>query len=285
MPFGLSNIPAIFQGYVNKILAKKLDVFIIVYLNDILIYIKDPGQPHIEAVHWILDQLRKYSLFANLKKCYFHQDEIHFLGYVVSSKGINIKTKKIEVFKEWLEPKSVQDIQVFLGFANFYQRFIQGFSRMAASLTSMLKTTILPEKSTPERLGVDDDEVDRFGVGGNGVKHAKKSGKLSKSEKSKSEKTSKSRNLAKSGKKLSKSGNSTNFDTTEDRSKFLTPGARTAFNCLRLAFTEALILQHFDPEYHIWIEIDISGYAIGGILSQLTSETSPNGIIIKTDLD
>ena len=80
MLFGLSNAPATFQRYVNKILAKKFDIFVIIYLNDILIYIKDPGQPHVEVVRWVLDQFRKYFLFANLKKCYFHQDEIRFLG-------------------------------------------------------------------------------------------------------------------------------------------------------------------------------------------------------------
>ena len=72
MLFGLSNALATFQGYVNKILADKLDIFIIEYLDDILIYTKDPGQLHIEAIRWVLDQLWKYSLFANLKKCYFH---------------------------------------------------------------------------------------------------------------------------------------------------------------------------------------------------------------------
>ena len=72
MPFGLSNAPATFQGYVNKILAENLDIFIIVYLDDILIYTKDPGQLYVEVVYWILDQLRKCPLFANLKKCRFH---------------------------------------------------------------------------------------------------------------------------------------------------------------------------------------------------------------------
>ena len=110
MLFGLSNAPATFQGYVNKILAKKLDVFVIVYLDDILIYTEDLGQPHIEAVRWILDQVWKYSLFANLKKCYFHQDEIRFLGYIVSSKGISMEAERIEVVKKWPEPKSVRDI-------------------------------------------------------------------------------------------------------------------------------------------------------------------------------
>ena len=107
MPFGLSNAPATFQGYVNKILAEKLDIFVIVYLDDILIYTEDLGQPHIEAVRWVLDQLRKYSLFANLKKCRFHQDEIGFLGFLMSSKDIKMEVKRIEVVKEWLEPKSV----------------------------------------------------------------------------------------------------------------------------------------------------------------------------------
>ena len=121
MPFCLSNAPATFQGYVNKILSEKLDIFVIIYLDDILIYTKDPGQPHVEAVHWVLDQLRKYLLFANLKKCCFHQDEVRFLGYIVSSKGISMEAKRIEVVRKWPEPKSVQDIQVFLGFANFYR--------------------------------------------------------------------------------------------------------------------------------------------------------------------
>ena len=120
MSFGLSNTPATFQGYVNKILAKKLDIFVIIYLDDILIYTKDPGQLYVEAVCWVLDQLRKYSLFANLKKYHFYQDEVCSQGYVVSSKGISMEVEQIEVIKEWPKPKSVKDIQVFLGFANFY---------------------------------------------------------------------------------------------------------------------------------------------------------------------
>ena len=110
MPFCLSNAPVTFQGYVNKILSEKLDIFVIIYLNNILIYTKDPGQPHVEVIRWVLDQLQKYLLFANLKKCCFHQDEVCFLGYIVSSKDISMKAKKIEVVKEWPEWKSVQDI-------------------------------------------------------------------------------------------------------------------------------------------------------------------------------
>ena len=141
MPFRLSNTPASFQDYINMILVKKLDIVIIVYLNDILIYTKDHSQCHVEAVRWILETLRKNGLFANLKKCRFHKDKVRFLGYVVSSQGIQIEDKRIKAVKNWSEPKSVQDIQVFIGFVNFYQRFIWGFSRIAASLTSMLKMT------------------------------------------------------------------------------------------------------------------------------------------------
>ena len=197
MLFGLSNAPTTFQGYINKILAEKLDIFVVVYLNDILIYTKDPGQLHVEAICWVLDQLRKYFLFANLKKCCFHQDEVCFLGYVVLSKGISIEAERIEVIKDWLESKSVYDIQIFLGFANFYWQFIQGFSRIAALFTSILKTTGLLDKPAPSknngsksafsrnndsrpafRRNDDDGEVNRFGIGGNGVEHAKKSEKL-----------------------------------------------------------------------------------------------------------
>ena len=112
-----------------------------------------------------------------------------------------------------------------------------------------------------------------------------KSWKLSKSRKSRSKKMSKSQNSAKSGKKLSKNGNLTNFNVTEDRPKFLTSDAKTTFNRLQLVFTKAPILWHFDLECHIWIETDALGYAIDSVLSQLAFETRPDGIVTKTDFD
>ena len=99
--FGLTNVPASFQGYIKKIFAEKLDIFVIVYLGDILIYTDDDGDGHIAAVRWVLEQLRKFSLFANLKKCQFHQKEVWFLGYLVSSKSICIENKRIEAVKQW----------------------------------------------------------------------------------------------------------------------------------------------------------------------------------------
>ena len=142
MLFGLSNTPTSFQRYVNKILLKKLDVFVIVYLDNILIYTENAGPNHVKAAQWVLGELWKYGLFVNLKKCCFHQEKVHFLGYVVSSQEIHMEEERIDVIKAWPEPKSVQNIQVFIGFTNFYRHFIQGFFKIAAQLTSMLKTSL-----------------------------------------------------------------------------------------------------------------------------------------------
>ena len=176
-----------------------------------------------------------------------------------------MEAKKIEVVREWPEPKSIQDIQVFLGFANFYWQFIQGFSKITAFLTSMLKTTGSPDMSGPE-VRNDNGKVIRFGDGDSSEKLAKKSGKLSKGLKLSKLGNSKGKNLAKS-KKPSKSGNSPNFDTKKAGPSFLTPEARAAFNCLWLAFTKAPVLQHFNPECYIRIKTDALGYAIRGVLS------------------
>ena len=88
MPFRLSNILASFQGYINKILANKLKVFILVYLDDILIYIKNKGQGYVKAVWLVLNLLKKNVFFANLKKCWFHQNKACFLKYILSAHGI-----------------------------------------------------------------------------------------------------------------------------------------------------------------------------------------------------
>ena len=215
MPFGLSNAPVSFQGYINKILVEKLDIFVIVYLDDIFIYTEDQERGHVEAVRWVLDILRKNGLFANLKKCWFHKDEVQFLGYVVSSQSMRMEDERIEAVRSWPEPKSVRDIQVFIGFANFYRRFIRGFSRIAAPLTSMLKTTGSSDLA-PRELGA--DEV----VGGGGKAD--------------------DRNLPKSKKlKNAKSGIQTRVGATEEPTS-LTPSIRKAFNQLRQAFTKAPIL-------------------------------------------
>ena len=100
-------MPASFQGYINKILAEKLDTFVIVYLDDILIHTNNDRDGHVSAVQWVLEQLKKFLLFAKLKKCQFHQEEFWFLGYMVSSKGIRMEDERIEAVKQWPKSQSV----------------------------------------------------------------------------------------------------------------------------------------------------------------------------------
>ena len=100
IPFRLIKAPASFQRYINKILVEKLKIFIIMYLDDILIYIKDNGDGYIAGVQWVLEQLRKFLLYASLKKCWFHQDEVWFLGYMIFSEGIRMEDKWIEAVKQ-----------------------------------------------------------------------------------------------------------------------------------------------------------------------------------------
>lgn len=138
LPFGLSNAPATFQAYINKALAEKLDVFCIVYLDDILIY-SENADDHADNVKWVLQRLREANLFVNLQKCKFDTSEVRFLGYIVSANGVRMEEDRVEAIRSWPEPRNVRDIQVFIGFANFYRRFIEGFSKKAAPLTSLIK--------------------------------------------------------------------------------------------------------------------------------------------------
>ena len=105
--FDSTNAPESFQGYVNNILAEKLNIFVIVYLDDIFIYTKDPKKGHIKAVWWVWEVFRINGLYSNLKKCYFHQDEVRFLGFVVSMDGIKMEEEKIDAVRKWPKPKSV----------------------------------------------------------------------------------------------------------------------------------------------------------------------------------
>ena len=253
MPFGLTNAPASFQGYINKIFIEKLDIFVIVYLDNLLIYIDDDGDGHVTTVGWMVEQLRKFLLFANLKKYRFHQEEVWFLGYVIFSKGICMKNKRIEAVKQWPESQLVQDIQVFLGFANFYPRFIQGFSRIAIPFTSTLKTSENTESKTRPGEGGVGVGSNRAGYGGSKLDRSElHSGEVDGGEVGDDEVGEKGRNLSKSKK-------------TE--LSFLISGARKTFTKLRQAFIKGPILHHFDPERHIRVETDASGYAIDGVLS------------------
>jgi len=136
MPFGLTNTPAAFQCFVNTIFADMLDVCVIVYLDDILIYSKDM-ESHQQHVQEVLHHLLLNGLFAKLEKCEFHSDSVEYLGYHLSPDGLTMSPDKIQTISDWPEPRKVKDIQSFLGFANFYCQFIFNYSDIVVPLTRL----------------------------------------------------------------------------------------------------------------------------------------------------
>lgn len=138
MPFGLTNAPATFQAYINRALAGLLDVFCIVYLDDILIYSRN-REEHTAHILQVLDRLEQFQLFAKQSKCSFYQERVEFLGFIIGRDGISMDPERVKAIEEWPPPESIRDIQVFLGFANFYRRFIDGYSRITAPITALLK--------------------------------------------------------------------------------------------------------------------------------------------------
>ena len=141
MSFGLTNAPATFQSYIHMALREFLDVFVIVFLDDILIY-TPKGVNHEEHVKKVLEKLRQYNLHAKLSKCGFHLPEIDFLGFIVTREGVRMDLERVASILNWPLPASHKDVQVFMGFANFYRRFIDKFSQKARALTSLLKGSI-----------------------------------------------------------------------------------------------------------------------------------------------
>ena len=141
MPFGLTNAPATFQNLMNDVLRPFLDKFVIVYLDDILIFSETPEE-HTDHVRQVLQKLRDTELFAKAEKCEFGKSEVEFLGYVVSPGGVRMDPKKVEAVTDWPVPRSVKELQTFLGFINFYRRFIWNFAKTAAPLTNLLRQNV-----------------------------------------------------------------------------------------------------------------------------------------------
>ena len=138
MPFGLCNAPASFQHLMNEVLSDCLDHFTVAYLDDILIF-SPTLKEHITHVREVLTRLRKHSLYAKLEKCEFHKSKVEFLGYIISSQGITMDKTKTEAIQTWPTPCNIKDIQSFIGFANFYHRFIQDFSKIVTPLTKLTR--------------------------------------------------------------------------------------------------------------------------------------------------
>lgn len=138
MPFGLTNAPATFQRMINEVLRKYVDNFVIVYLDDILIY-SDTLEEHEQHVHQVLETLQAANLLVEPEKCQFHVQEVNFLGHIISPGQIRMDPAKVAAIKEWKIPKTVKEIQSFLGLANYYRRFIRNYSKIATPLTDLTK--------------------------------------------------------------------------------------------------------------------------------------------------
>uniref|UniRef100_A0A3B3SBH5 Gypsy retrotransposon integrase-like protein 1 n=1 Tax=Paramormyrops kingsleyae TaxID=1676925 RepID=A0A3B3SBH5_9TELE len=152
MPYGLANSPSIFQSFMNGVFHDMLDKFVIVYIDDILIY-SPSKQAHVRHVKQVLQRLREHHLYAKGEKCEFHQGKVKFLGYVIQPGEVAMDGQKITAIMDWPPPRTLKELQRFLGFANFYRRFIRNFSQTAAPLTSLTrgKPTRLPWTSVEEQ--------------------------------------------------------------------------------------------------------------------------------------
>jgi len=138
MSFGLTNAPATFMRLMNSIFMDYLDKFVVIYIDDILIYSKT-DEEHDEHLRLVLTRLREHRLYAKFSKCEFWLDKLVFLGHVISANGVEVIPDKIQAILDWKTPMSVKDIRSFLGLAGYYRRFIEGFSKIAKALTGLLK--------------------------------------------------------------------------------------------------------------------------------------------------
>ncbi|CCE34914.1 uncharacterized protein CPUR_08853 [Claviceps purpurea 20.1] len=197
MPFGLMNAPATFQALMNYIFRDLLDAGLLVYMDDLLIYAKTVEE-HDALVKEVLSRLSQYNLAVAAHKCHWRVTKVEFLGYDISTTGISMTSDKTRCIQNWQAPTSLKGVQKFLGFSNFYRRFIRDFSKIARPLTDSVK-------------------LDRKA-----------------------------------------------WQWTQDM--------QTAFQSLKDCFSTAPILIHFNPSVPVVVEADASDFALGGVLSQQSSD-------------
>ncbi|GJY80363.1 putative nucleotidyltransferase, ribonuclease H [Tanacetum coccineum] len=138
MPFGLTNAPAVFMDLMNRIFHEFLDKFVIVFIDDILVFSKSKEE-HEDHLRTVLQILRQEKLYAKFSKCEFWLSRVAFLGHIVSSEGITMDPAKVEAITKWPRPTSVTEVRSFLGLAGYYRRFVDGFSRLALPLTKLMR--------------------------------------------------------------------------------------------------------------------------------------------------
>eukprot|EP00253_Pinus_taeda_P017334 PITA_17334 len=138
LPFGLTNAPATFMCLMNSIFHPYLDRFVLIFIDDILIYSRKIEEHH-EHLRMVLQTLREHQLYAKFSKCDFFKEEIQYLGHVITKDGIDVDPEKIKAIMDWPVPKDVADVRYFMGLAGYYRRFVEGFSKVAFPITSLQK--------------------------------------------------------------------------------------------------------------------------------------------------
>lgn len=134
MPFGLCNTPGTFQSYINETVRDYLDIFCTAYLDDILVF-SEREEEHAEQVRKVLHRLRERGLQLDIDKCEFGVKETKYLGVIITTEGVKMDPEKVRTILEWETPTCVQEAKSFVGFAGFYRRFIDGFSRLTKPLS------------------------------------------------------------------------------------------------------------------------------------------------------
>ena len=138
MPFGLTNSPSTFQDMMNHVFSDMLDVGVLAYMDDILVY-ADTEKQHDNTIREVLRRLQRNGLAVSPEKCIWKTQEVEFLGYIIGCEVIKMSQEKVDAVLEWKTPRNLTEVQSFLGFANFYRRFIQDYSRVARPLTELTK--------------------------------------------------------------------------------------------------------------------------------------------------
>jgi hypothetical protein len=138
MSFGLTNASTYFMYLMNKVFMEYLDKFVIVFIDDILVYSRSEEE-HEEHLHLALQRLQEHRLYAKLSKCKFWMKQVNFLGHVISKGGISMDPSKVQDVLSWNAPTSVGDIQSFLGLAGYYRTFIKGFLKINKAMTELLE--------------------------------------------------------------------------------------------------------------------------------------------------
>jgi hypothetical protein len=138
MSFGLTNAPAYFIYFMNLVFMPKLDCFVVVFIDDILVY-SERKKEHEVHLRIVLTRLREHKLYAKFSKCEFWLKEVQFLGHILSEKGISMDPSKVQQVMEWMAPTSFTEVKSFLGFSRYYRRFIPDFSKIAKPMTWLLE--------------------------------------------------------------------------------------------------------------------------------------------------